>query len=148
MPSSGSDDIANFSSCCSDDHKEVEFKLKHGGESRSGCFTCKQEGRKDGTCLSPVLTYDVCAEGSEGMSPAHVQMGRVEPLQETDVIKTLRLQNVDKALLCGSGNTEWQEEKALRKNHELDAHLIIFSLAQTLVFLLWGGLPLNLAQAT
>lgn len=40
------------------------------------------------------------------MSPARVQMGRVEPLQETDVIETLRLQNADKALLRGSGNTE------------------------------------------
>lgn len=40
------------------------------------------------------LSYDVCAERSEGMGPAHVQMGRVEALQEANVIKTLRLQNI------------------------------------------------------
>lgn len=73
MPSSGSDDIAKFSSCCGDDHKEVEVKFKHGGESRSGSFECKQGGRKDGACFA--VTYDVCAERPEGMSPARVQMG-------------------------------------------------------------------------
>lgn len=51
------------------------------------------------------VTYDVCTEGSEGMGPTHVQMGRVEPLEKTNVIKTLRLQNLDKALLCSSKNT-------------------------------------------
>lgn len=60
------------------------------------------------------VTYDVGAERSEGMSPAHVQMGRVEPLQETDVIKTLRLQDGDKALLRGSGNTQESGRKGKR----------------------------------
>lgn len=69
-----------------------------------------QTGRKERTarvCLACfAVTYDVGAERPEGVSPARVQMGRVEPLQETDVIETLRLQHVDKALLRGGGNTE------------------------------------------
>lgn len=55
--------------------------------------------------LGFAVTYDVCTERSEGMGPTHVQMGRVEPLEETNVIKTLRLQNLDKTLLCSSKNT-------------------------------------------
>lgn len=43
------------------------------------------------------LTYYVYTEGSEGMSPTHVEMSRVEPLEEADVIKTLRLQEEEKA---------------------------------------------------
>lgn len=62
-------------------------------------------------CLSFVfaVTYDVCTERSEGMGPAHVQMGRVEPLEEANVVKTLRLQNLDKTLLCRrkSGSDEY-----------------------------------------
>lgn len=38
-------------------------------------------------------TYNVGTEGSEGMSPTHVEMRRVEPLEEVNVIKTLRLQD-------------------------------------------------------
>lgn len=56
----------------------------------------KQEGETDGSCaaemrLNMSLSYDVCTERSEGMGPTHVEVGRVEPLQEADVIKTLRL---------------------------------------------------------
>lgn len=56
----------------------------------------KQEGATDGSCTAEVrlntsLSYDVCTERSEGMGPAHVEVGRVEPLQEANVIKTLRL---------------------------------------------------------
>ncbi len=42
------------------------------------------------------LTYYVCTERSEGMSPTHVEMSRVEPLEEADVIKTLRLEEEEK----------------------------------------------------
>lgn len=38
------------------------------------------------------FTYYVSTEGSEGISPAHVEMSRVEPLQEANVIKTLCLE--------------------------------------------------------
>lgn len=43
------------------------------------------------------LTYYVCTEGAEGMRPTHVEVGRVEPLEEADVIETLRLEEVEKA---------------------------------------------------
>lgn len=80
------------------------------------------------------------------MGPAHVQMGRVEPLEEANVIKTLRLQNLDtildKMLLRTDNKKKTQEET------QTNAYLIIFSLEQTLIFLLWRGLPLNLAATT
>lgn len=41
-------------------------------------------------CL--VLTYYVCTEGSKGMGPTHVEVSRVKPLEETNVIETLRLE--------------------------------------------------------
>lgn len=44
--------------------------------------------------------YYVCTEGSEGMSPTHVEMSRVEPLEEADVIKTLRLEEEEKGRTC------------------------------------------------
>lgn len=44
--------------------------------------------------------YYVCTEGSEGMSPTHVEMSRVEPLEEADVIKTLRLEEEEKDRTC------------------------------------------------
>lgn len=47
--------------------------------------------------MCSALTYYICTEGSEGMSPTHVEMSRVEPLEEADVIKTLRLENEEKA---------------------------------------------------
>lgn len=43
------------------------------------------------------LTYYVCTEGTEGMSPTHVEMSRVERLEESDVIKTLSLEKEEKA---------------------------------------------------
>lgn len=43
------------------------------------------------------LTYYVCTEGSKGMSPTHVEMSRVKSLEEANVIKTLRLQEEEKA---------------------------------------------------
>lgn len=43
------------------------------------------------------LTYYVCTERTEGMSPTHVEMSRVEPLEEADMIKTLRLHKEEKA---------------------------------------------------
>lgn len=43
------------------------------------------------------LTYYVCTEGAEGMSPTHVEMSRVKPLEEADVIKALRLEEEEKA---------------------------------------------------
>lgn len=68
------------------------------------------------------------------------------------MVKTLRLQNLDKTLLCRrkSGSDEYKndEKKSVRKKPELNAYLIIFPLEQTLVFLLWGGLPLDLALVT
>lgn len=79
------------------------------------------------------------------MGPAHVQMGRVEPLEEANVIKTLRLQNLDAILdkmLLRTDKKKTQEET------QTNAYLIIFSLEQTLIFLLWRGLPLNLASTT
>lgn len=42
------------------------------------------------------LTYYICTEGSEGISPTHVEMSRVESLEEADVIKTLRLKEEEK----------------------------------------------------
>ena len=47
--------------------------------------------------MCSALTYYVCTEGSEGMSATHVEMSRVEPLEEADVIKTLRLREEEKA---------------------------------------------------
>lgn len=38
------------------------------------------------------MSYYVCTQRSEGMSPTHVEMSGVEPLEEADVIKTLRLE--------------------------------------------------------
>lgn len=43
------------------------------------------------------LTYYVCTKWAEGMSPTHVEMSGVEPLQEADVIKTLRLEEEETA---------------------------------------------------
>lgn len=57
-------------------------------------MNCLSTG-KAGMCSA--LTYYICTEGSEGMSPTHVEMSRVEPLEEADVIKTLRLENEEKA---------------------------------------------------
>lgn len=45
---------------------------------------------KDLKCFA--LTYYICTERSESMSPAHVEMCGVETLEEADVIKTLRLE--------------------------------------------------------
>lgn len=42
--------------------------------------------------MCSALTYYICTEGSEGICPTHVEMSRVEPLEEADVIKTLRLE--------------------------------------------------------
>lgn len=36
-------------------------------------------------------TYYICTQRTEGVSSAHVEMRRIEPLQEADVIKTLSL---------------------------------------------------------
>lgn len=44
-------------------------------------------------------TYNVCTEGIKGMSPTHVQVSRVEPLQEADVIETLRLNEEEETTL-------------------------------------------------
>lgn len=49
--------------------------------------------------MNVCLSYDVCTERSEGIGPARVQMGRVEPLEEANVIKTLCLQNSEKNLV-------------------------------------------------
>lgn len=42
------------------------------------------------------LTYNVSTERSKGVSATHVEMSRVEPLQESNVIKTLRLEEGNK----------------------------------------------------
>lgn len=44
-------------------------------------------------------TYYVCTQRPEGMSPAHVKMSGVEPLEETDVIKTLCLEEEEQEIL-------------------------------------------------
>ena len=41
-------------------------------------------------------TYYVSTEGAKGVSPTHVEMSRVKPLEETDVIKALRLGEEEK----------------------------------------------------
>ncbi len=46
--------------------------------------------------LLSAMTYYVCTEWTEGMSPTHVEMSRVEPLEEADVIKTLCLEEEEK----------------------------------------------------
>lgn len=96
------------------------------------------------------LTYYVCTEGSEGMSPTHVEMSRVEPLEEADVIKTLRLEEEEKAgkVITVRERIQKDEKKALREKEKQNAYLIVFSLEQTLTFLLEGGLPLNLKHTT
>lgn len=55
----------------------------------------KQEGETGGSELrmNRCSSYDVCTERSEGMGPAHVEVGRVEPLEEANVIETLRLRS-------------------------------------------------------
>lgn len=89
--------------------QRVSQFVSHVNRARLQCLS--QKGARVFVFLCFAGTYDVCTERSEGVGPTHVQMGGVEPLEETNVIKTLRLQNLEKPLLCSSENTQESDAK-------------------------------------
>ena len=100
-------------------------------------------------------TYYICTEWSEGVSPTHVEVSGVEPLEEADVIVTLGLEEKSKTtekMILQWGEWIWnQTEKKMkrkRKREKTKWNLVVFSLEKTLAFLLGGGLPLDLEHTT
>ena len=68
--------------------------------------------------MCPALTYYVCTEGSESISPTCVEMSRVEPLEKADVIKTLRLKEKEKdrkvIMVREQASIHWRQPKTKR----------------------------------
>lgn len=90
--------------------------------------------------MGPSGTHDGGAERVEGVGPAGVEVGAVQPLQKPHVVEALGLQR------GRTGITSWGKRRR-PPQHSAPTHrlyLVVFALLQAVHLLLWGGFPVDL----
>jgi len=92
------------------------------------------------TAVRPSGTHDGGAEWVEGVGPAGVEVGAVQPLQKPHVVEALGLRR-------GRTGVTSQGKRRQLPGHPAPTHrlyLVVFALLQAVHLLLRGGFPVDL----